>query len=86
MRTNRNKTPEFKMVTHPRWQGGTVTNDGMILENKGIKSPTLKGVYATAVHRNRKTQLWFRSAERLKAWKKSPDVNTREFTITILQS
>ena len=85
MRTNRNKTAEYKMVTHPRWQGGTVTNDRLVLEKKGIATPTIKGVYAIATHRDGKTQLWFRTPERLKAWKKSQTVNTKEFNINILQ-
>lgn len=85
MKTNRNKTTEYKLVTHPKWQGGTVTNDALILKQRGIESPKLNKAYATATHRSRKLQLWFRSPERLKAWKKSPDVNTREFNINILQ-
>ena len=55
------------------------------MRKKGIATPTIKGVYAIATHRDGKTQLWFRSAERLKAWKKSQTVNTKEFNINILQ-
>lgn len=86
MRKNRNKTPEGKLVMHPRWQGGTVTNDSLVLQKKGIESPSLQAVYATAVHRNRKTQYFFRSPERLKAWKKLPDIKSREYEIKVLSS
>jgi hypothetical protein len=67
--TNRNKTPEGKLVLHPCWQGGTITNDQAVIKSMGIKSPVKHKFYAIAYHKKSKTEFWIRTQERFKRWK-----------------
>lgn len=82
MRSSRNKTPEGKLVTTRHWHGSTVTNDADLIQSKGIKSPELGAMYASAYHPFSKLRMWFRTKERLVAWRKvTPDY--KDYIITI---
>jgi len=79
-----NKTPEGILVSHPKWQGSYINNDAHILKAKGITGLDPQNAYAKAFHRQRKVEIWFRTPERLKAWKNTA-VDSNEFTIKIFQ-
>jgi hypothetical protein len=74
------KTPEYKIVSDHRWQGGTVTNDAHSL--KGVKSPQENDMYAIAYNPSLKMQIWFTSPERLAIWKEKT-TDLINFTIKI---
>jgi hypothetical protein len=76
------KTPEGKLVLHPMWQGGTVTNDSPIIRRLGIVSPAIEKVYAVAYHKKTRAEVWLKSPERLKRWKNTT-INLSEYEIKI---
>ncbi len=78
--SNSKITPEGQLVSHPKWAGNTITNDSLVLEKKGIKSPQRNDMYAVA--RSPKKEIWFRTADKLQSFlKENHDVI---FNITIL--
>ena len=75
-------TPEGQLVSHPKWGGNAITNDALIIEKKGIKSPKRNDMYAVARSKNNRSEVWFRTEEKLKSFlEKNHDVI---FNISIL--
>lgn len=75
--------PEGQVVASPKWAGNNITNDLHIIRHKGIKSPKRNDMYAVARHRNRKKEVWFRTAEKLQNWAENePQIN--EYKITLI--
>lgn len=63
------------MVGHVSFMHNTVTNDAHILKAKGIHSPSIKQMFAYARNPRQKTELWFRTPEKLEAWQQHTDMD-----------
>ncbi len=77
-------TPEGQLVSHPKWAGNTITNDALVLEKKGIKTPERNEMYAVARSKNNRSEVWFRTPENLKSFK-SKTADYKDYLITILK-
>jgi len=76
-------TPEGQLVSHPKWAGNTITNDALVLEKKGIKTPERNEMYAVARSKNNRSEVWFRTPEKLENWAANEPLKS-EYTITLI--
>lgn len=79
------RKPEGELVNNHTFGIGVHVNPtAQYMEEKGIHSPAKWKHYATATNYKAKTQLWFKTPERLEMWRKTTlEIQLQDWTIKI---